>query len=100
MRHDTSDHRSGALWTPGAAEDEARRFGIDPLLERHWTVIALCRELHARTGRAPALAEIASASGLTPHELVELFRADPELLIIRIAGLPDPRDPADRCTTP
>ena len=94
------DDRQAALWTPTVAENEARRFGIDPLLEKHWKIIALSREWHARTGRAPDLSVIAAAAGLTPREVADLFRADPVQLIVRIAGLPDPEIPPARSANP
>ena len=96
VKREAPDDRSDPLWTPARAEDVARSLGVGPLLEKHWKVIALSREWHAQHGRAPRLRDVAAAVELTPRELTDLFRADPEMLIVRIAGLPDPEVPPAR----
>jgi len=83
---------NGNQWTPEIAELLARNSGIDALTDRHWSVIALCREDAARRGTTPRGARIEELSGLSREELQRLFRGDPENTITRISGLPRPHD--------
>jgi len=77
-------------WTPEVADEIAREVGIEPLTERHWKVIAFCREDAAREGRSPGLHRIAELSGVDMKELYRLFPKGPGKLAVRIAGLPKP----------
>jgi tRNA 2-thiouridine synthesizing protein E len=72
-------------WTPQLAEEIARHEGI-ALGERHWCVITNSRELIARKGRVPSLAELSARCGVTPAELNQLFPGQAEKVLARIAG--------------
>jgi len=74
-------------WTPDVAETLAREAGIPMLTERHWKVLALCREDAARLGRPPGPARICELSGFEAEELERLFPGDPDRLAAKIAGL-------------
>ena len=88
-----------SVWTPEVAETLAREAGIPALTERHWKVLALCREDAARLGCPPDAVRISELSGFTAEELEHLFPEDPCRLAARIAGLrvpssnPTVRDP-------
>jgi TusE/DsrC/DsvC family sulfur relay protein len=77
-------------WTPEIAEEIAKAAGIAPLTERHWKVIAFCREDAAREGQSPGLRRIAKLSGVEIKELYRLFPTGPGKLAARLAGLPKP----------
>jgi TusE/DsrC/DsvC family sulfur relay protein len=77
-------------WTPQVAEELAKDAGVAPLTERHWKVIAFCREDAARQGQSPGLRRIAKLSGVEMKELYRLFPQGPGKLAARIAGLPKP----------
>ena len=77
-------------WTPEIAAAVAHRSGVDPLLDRHWKVISLCREWFAREGQRPDLQSLVSLSGLAVDELGALFGRDPVRQVACIAGLPSP----------
>jgi TusE/DsrC/DsvC family sulfur relay protein len=77
-------------WTPQVAEELAKDAGVAPLTERHWKVIAFCREDAARQGQSPGLRRIAKLSGVEMKELYRLFPKGPGKLAARIAGLPKP----------
>ena len=88
-----------SVWTPEVAETLARAAGIPALTERHWKVLALCREDAARLGCPPDTVRISELYGFTSEELEYLFPEDPCRLAARIAGLrvpssnPTVRDP-------
>lgn len=79
-----------ASWTPAMAEAIAEETGLAPLTEKHWKVIAFCREDAAREGQAPGLRRIAKLSGVDMKELYKLFPKGPGKLAARISGLPKP----------
>ena len=79
-----------AGWTPDDAETLARAAGIGPLSDRHWKVIALCREETARRRTLPDLARMASLSALDAAVLQRLFPGNTMETIARIAGLLPP----------
>jgi tRNA 2-thiouridine synthesizing protein E len=81
---------NGNQWTPEIAELLAGEAGIAPLTDKHWQVIAHCREDAARSGHAPDCGRISKLSGLRMDELERLFPGDPKYLIARIAGMPRP----------
>jgi sulfur relay (sulfurtransferase) DsrC/TusE family protein len=89
-----------AEWTPARAEAIARRAGLAALRDRHWRVIASCREEFARTGRTPDLAQLSKLTGLDRRELAQLFPGDPEALIGRISGCACPGPGASRASGP
>lgn len=74
-------------WSPEDASAIARRAGLESLADRHWKVIASCREEAARTGRPPGLRRLEALTGLDAAELQRLFPGDVEVLVARIAGL-------------
>jgi sulfur relay (sulfurtransferase) DsrC/TusE family protein len=78
-------------WAPEDAGALALQAGIARLTDRHWMVIASCREEAARCGHAPGLRRLQMLTGLDAGELRELFPGKVETLIARIAGLT--RDP-------
>ena len=74
-------------WTPDAAEESARAAGIAELSEKHWRVIAVCRELAANDGRCPTVEQVAVSTGLTIPQIATLFDGRPAELISRISGI-------------
>lgn len=74
-------------WSPAEADAAARAAGIGPLGDRHWKILATCREEAARSGRAPGLARIEALTGVDDAELHVLFPGDAASLITRIAGV-------------
>ena len=82
-------------WTPEVAERLARSAGIDRLTDKHWKVLALCREENARGGHLTAAAEISQLAGLDEEQLRELFPGDPARVAAMIAGLPRPKSRND-----
>lgn len=78
-------------WTPEEAHALALQAGIARLSDRHWMVIASCREEAACCGRPPGLRRLQVLTGLDAGELRELFPGKVETLVARIAGLA--RDP-------
>jgi sulfur relay (sulfurtransferase) DsrC/TusE family protein len=75
-------------WTPKLAEELAEAVGI-ALGEKHWRVIAESRELIARHGRAPSLAEVSAICGVALAELRQLFPGGAEEVLARLAGAPE-----------
>ena len=61
---------NGNQWTPEVADAIAKGIGIQELTDKHWKVIAQCREDAARHGRT--------------------LDGNPEQMITRISGLPRP----------
>lgn len=84
-----------SCWTPEVAELLARTAGIDRLTDKHWKVLALCREEAARGGCLSDAREISQLAGLEETRLCELFPGDPARLAARIAGLPSPKSRED-----
>jgi sulfur relay (sulfurtransferase) DsrC/TusE family protein len=75
-------------WTPQLAEEIAVHEGI-ALGEKHWCVIAGSRELVARNGRVPSLAEVGATCGVMVAEINDLFPGGAEEVLARIAGAPE-----------
>lgn len=75
-------------WTPKWAEEVAEAEGI-ALDERHWQVIAASRELIARSGTAPSLAQLSASCGVPVKEVRQLFPGVAEKMLARIAGAPE-----------
>lgn len=84
----------GSQWTPGLAELVARAAGLDPLTDRHWKVIALCREDAARQRRQPGMKRLSRLVRYSAEELDRLFLDRASELIPRIAGLTKPTEVA------
>jgi len=79
--------RPGREWSPEDAVAAARCAGIARLGDRHWKVIAACREEAARSGRIPGLQRLESLCGVGAEEMHRLFPGDAADAIARIAGL-------------
>lgn len=77
-------------WTEPLAHAIAREAGIDPLTQRHWTVIRFMRERYLSTGQAPTIRTIGKESGVPIKELYELFPKGPAKLAAKIGGIPKP----------
>jgi tRNA 2-thiouridine synthesizing protein E len=90
----------GSQWTPEVAEHLARLAGIVRLTDRHWKVIALCREDTARERRQPGIKRLARLTHYETDQLERLFLDRASELIPRIAGLPRPSDDATRASNP
>ena len=75
------------IWTPDLADERARAAGIAELSEKHWRVIAVCRELAAHDGYCPPVEQVAVATGLQISQIAALFAGRPAELISAIAGI-------------
>lgn len=84
-------------WTPAFAERRASALRLAPLGERHWRLLAACREETARTGGLPGLGDLARLTSLSGAEIARLFGAEPLAAIADLAGL---RQPAALSPTP
>jgi sulfur relay (sulfurtransferase) DsrC/TusE family protein len=94
LAHDAPGfHGESPDWTPELAERLAAYAGIAQLTDRHWQVIALCREEAVRLGAAPDRETLARLSGLGDAMLASLFPDDPAALVATISGVSsaDPR---------
>ena len=78
-------------WTEAMAPELARAEGIDPLTDRHWTVIRFMRKEFAEKGTGPTVRVLGKTSGVTVKELYQLFPKGPAKIAARIAGIPKPR---------
>lgn len=78
---------TGGEWSPEDVPALARGEGIAALCDRHWKVIATCREEAARTGRPPGQGRLEALTGLDADALEQLFPGDVESIVARIAGL-------------
>jgi tRNA 2-thiouridine synthesizing protein E len=78
-------------WTQDMAPDQARREGIDPLTEAHWTVIRFMRSEYATKGTGPTVRALGKTSGVSVKELYQLFPKGPAKIAAKIAGIPKPR---------
>ena len=84
----------GSQWTPEVAEHLARNAGIDRLTDRHWKVIALCREDAARQRRQPGMRRLSRLVHYGADDLERLFLERASQLVPRIAGLSKPSEDA------
>ena len=80
-----------AQWTEDMVPDLARREGIDPLTEAHWTVIRFMRREYLEKGTGPTVRALGKSSGVPVKELYQLFPKGPAKVAARIAGIPKPR---------
>jgi TusE/DsrC/DsvC family sulfur relay protein len=77
-------------WNEQVGEEIARSAGIDPITERHWTVIHFMRDRFLTTGQAPTIRTLGKESGVPIKELYQLFPKGPAKLAAKIAGIPKP----------
>ena len=78
-------------WTPEVATEIAREAGIDPLNEKHWTVIDFCRRDNAEKGTPPGVRRITKQAGISTREMYQLFPKGPGVLSAKISGLTKPK---------
>lgn len=78
-------------WTEDMAPELARREGIDPLTESHWTVLRFVRAQYFDKGTGPTVRVLGKTSGVSVKELYQLFPKGPAKVAARIAGIPKPR---------
>jgi tRNA 2-thiouridine synthesizing protein E len=78
-------------WTEAMAPELARREGIDPLTDAHWTVIRFMRDEFHEKGTGPTVRVLGKTSGVSVKELYQLFPKGPAKIAARIAGIPKPR---------
>jgi TusE/DsrC/DsvC family sulfur relay protein len=77
-------------WTEDMAPELARREGIEPLTDAHWTVIRFMRDEYAAKGTGPTVRILGKASGVSVKELYQLFPKGPAKVAAKIAGIPKP----------
>lgn len=78
-------------WSEAMAVELARDAGIDPMTDRHWTVVRFMRHQYLETGSAPSIRALGKVSGVPVKELYQLFPKGPAKLAAKIAGIPKPR---------
>ena len=78
-------------WTEDMAPELARREGIDPLTDAHWTVLRFMRDEFEKKGTGPTVRVLGKTSGVSVKELYQLFPKGPAKIAARIAGIPKPR---------
>ena len=78
-------------WSDEMATELARREGIDPLTDAHWTVIHFMRKEYFDHGTGPTVRVLGKSSGVSVKELYQLFPKGPAKIAARIAGIPKPR---------
>jgi tRNA 2-thiouridine synthesizing protein E len=78
-------------WTEEMAPELARREGIDPLTDAHWTVLRFMRKEFFEKGTGPTVRVLGKTSGVSVKELYQLFPKGPAKVAARIAGIPKPR---------
>jgi len=78
-------------WTEEMAPELARREGIDPLTDAHWTVIRFMRAEYLEKGTGPTVRVLGKTSGVSIKELYQLFPKGPAKTAAKIAGIPKPR---------
>jgi tRNA 2-thiouridine synthesizing protein E len=77
-------------WTEDMAPELARREGIEPLTEPHWTVIRFMRSEYTAKGTGPTVRMLGKSSGVSVKELYQLFPKGPAKTAAKIAGIPKP----------
>jgi len=78
-------------WTEAMVPVLGQAEGIDPLTDRHWTVIRFVRGEFQTKGSGPTVRTLGKVSGVPVKELYELFPKGPAKVAARIAGIPKPR---------
>ena len=77
-------------WNEDMVPELARREGIDPVSDRHLTVIRFMRNEYLTKGTGPAVRALSKESGVSIKELYQLFPRGPAKSAARIAGIPKP----------
>jgi dissimilatory sulfite reductase related protein len=78
-------------WTEDMVPELARREGIEPVTDAHWTVIRFMRSEYLAKGTGPTVRVLGKSSGVSIKELYQLFPKGPAKIAARIAGIPKPR---------
>ena len=78
-------------WNESMVPQLARREGIEPLTDGHWTVIRFMRSEYLNKGTGPSVRMLGKTSGVSVKELYQLFPKGPAKVAARIAGIPKPR---------
>jgi tRNA 2-thiouridine synthesizing protein E len=78
-------------WTEEMVPELARREGIEPVTEAHWTVIRFMRKEYIDNGTGPTVRVLGKTSGISVKDLYQLFPKGPAKVAARIAGIPKPR---------
>lgn len=77
-------------WTEDMVPELARREGIDPVTDAHWTVIRFMRDEYAAKGTGPTVRMLGKSSGVSVKELYQLFPKGPAKVAAKVAGIPKP----------
>ena len=77
-------------WDEDVAVALASEIGIEPLTERHWTVIEFCRSDFQVQGDAPTLRRITKEANVPTKELYQLFPKGPAKKVAYVSGLKKP----------
>ena len=78
-------------WDESMVPELARREGIEPVTDDHWTVIRFMRAEYRSKGSGPSVRMLGKTSGVSVKELYQLFPKGPAKVAARIAGIPKPR---------
>ena len=78
-------------WTEEMAPELARREGIDPLTDAHWSVVRFMRSEFESKGEGPTVRALGKTSGVSIKELYQLFPKGPAKVAAKVAGIPKPR---------
>jgi dissimilatory sulfite reductase related protein len=78
-------------WNEEMAVELARKEGIDPLTDEHWTVIRFMRTEYFAKGTGPTVRVLGKTSGVSIKDLYRLFPKGPAKVAARIAGIPKPK---------
>ena len=78
-------------WTRDIGEQVAKEEGIDPVTDKHWTVIEFMRKEYFERGTGPTVRVLGKTSGVSVKELYELFPKGPAKVAAKIAGIPKPK---------
>jgi TusE/DsrC/DsvC family sulfur relay protein len=77
-------------WNRDVAVALAEDLGINPLTDRHWTVIEFCREDFMSQGDSPTLRRITTQAGVPTKEIYKLFPKGPAKKVAYVSGLGKP----------
>lgn len=77
-------------WNKDVAAALAKDIGIEPLTDKHWTVIEFCRSDFQVQGDAPTLRRITKEAGIPTKELYKLFPKGPAKKVAYVSGLSKP----------
>lgn len=79
-----------ADWSQDVAVVLAEDLGINPLTDRHWSVIEFCRSDFEAQGESPTLRRITVEAGIPTKELYQLFPKGPAKKVAYVSGLKKP----------